>query len=398
MKVKFNQKKYIYPLFVFPFIFLMFYVYNSLGLNTKKEKSVVAEGLQGRLSDPSQQVVESNLKDKLTTYRENYRNAEGYTAIQSLSYEKQEADTFEDLYSIQEKRRLDSLEAALKSQLYTTDIDKVPENHYKPEPLSESDQALLDLINSANQQNIDPSPDDAPSPPSEEDPMERMRQQMALIDSFQNASNPEFIEEQKRIAIQEALEKQRLEFLERKSQVEAANNVSSEFNTLKPTKDKSFIKAIIDEDITGYAGSRIRIRLLEDITVSDQLIEKGTCLYALINGFSAQRVSLNISTIMLNGNIYQINLDVYDIDGLKGLYVPESAFRDFTKDLGTQTLQGVNVSTGDGANDLLMSGVGSMFQSTSQAIAKAIRKNKAKIKNSTHIFLIDSQELNNQYK
>ena len=398
MKVKFNQKKYIYPLFVFPFIFLMFYVYNSLGLNTKEEKAVVAEGLQGRLSDPSQQVVESNLKDKLTTYRENYRNAEGYTAIQSLSYEKQEVDTFEDLYSIHEKRRLDSLEAVLKSQLYTTDIDKGSENHYKPEPLSESDQALLDLINSANQQNINTSPDDAPSPPPEEDPMETMRQQMALIDSFQNASNPEFIEEQKRIAIQEALEKQRLEFLERKSQVEAANNVSSEFNTLKPTKDKSFIKAIIDEDITGYAGSRIRIRLLEDITVSDQLIEKGTCLYALINGFSAQRVSLNISTVMLNGNIYQINLDVYDIDGLKGLYVPESAFRDFTKDLGTQTLQGVNVSTGDGANDLLMSGVGSMFQSTSQAIAKAIRKNKAKIKNSTHIFLIDSQELNNQYK
>lgn len=115
MKVKFNQKKYIYPLFVFPFIFLMFYVYNSLGLNTKEEKAVVAEGLQGRLSDPSQQVVESNLKDKLTTYRENYRNAEGYTAIQSLSYEKQEADTFEDLYSIQEKRRLDSLEAVLKA-------------------------------------------------------------------------------------------------------------------------------------------------------------------------------------------------------------------------------------------------------------------------------------------
>ncbi|WP_319591726.1 conjugative transposon protein TraM [uncultured Draconibacterium sp.] len=394
MKVKFNQKKYIYPLFVFPFIFLMFYVYNSLGLNTKEEKAVVAEGLQGRLSDPSQQVVQSNLKDKLTTYRENYRNAEGYTAIQSLSYEKQEADTFEDLYSIQEKRRLDSLEAVLKSQLYTSDIDKGSENHYKPEPLSESDQALLDLINSANQQNVD-SNTEAPNPPPEEDPMETMRQQMALIDSFQNASNPEFIEEQKRIAIQEALDKQRLEFLEKKSQVEAANNVSSEFNTLKPTKDKSFIKAIIDEDITGYAGSRIRIRLLEDITVSDQLIQKGTCLYALINGFSAQRASLNISTVMLNGNIYQINLDVYDIDGLKGLYVPESAFRDFTKDLGTQTLQGVNVSTGDGANDLLMSGVGSMFQSTSQAIAKAIRKNKAKIKNSTHIFLIDSQELNN---
>ncbi|MFV0591554.1 MAG: conjugative transposon protein TraM [Draconibacterium sp.] len=396
MKVNFNQKKYIYPLIFFPFIFLMFYVFNTLGLNTEKDV-IVVEGLQDQLSDPSQQVKDANLKDKLTTYRENFRDADGYTAIQSLSYDEQEADTFEDLYSTQEKRRLDSLEAVLKSQLYTSDIDKGQENYYNPnpEPLSESDQALLDMINNSNQQNIQPGYDNNPPPRKEEDPMETIRQQMALIDSFQNANNPEYIERQKKIAVQEALEKQRQEFLEKKSHVEAADNVSSEFNTLKPLKDKSFIKAIIDEDVKGYAGSRIRIRLLEDITVSDQLIKKGTCLYALINGFSAQRVALNISTVMLNGSIYNINLDVYDIDGLKGLYVPESAFRDFTKDLGTQTLQGVNISTDEGANEMLMSGVSNMFQSTSQAIAKAIRKNKAKIKNSSHIFLIDSQELNN---
>ncbi len=40
-----------------------------------------------------------------------------------------------------------------------------------------------------------------------------------------------------------------------------------------------------------------------------------------------------------------------------------------------------------------MSGVQKAFRSTSQAIAQAIRKNKVKIKYSTYVYLIDSQEL-----
>jgi len=76
------------------------------------------------------------------------------------------------------------------------------------------------------------------------------------------------------------------------------------------------------------------------------------------------------------------------------LYVPESAFRDFTKDLGTNTVQGVTIDdsgSGSVASQFMMSTVDKVFESTSSAIAGIIRKNKAKIKYNSYLYLIDTK-------
>lgn len=101
---------------------------------------------------------------------------------------------------------------------------------------------------------------------------------------------------------------------------------------------------------------------------------------------------------MKGNKIMPINLDVYDTDGMIGLYVPASAFREFTKQLGGNSVQGLNISTSstEDQSQFLMSTMQRAFQSTSQAISKAIRQNKANLKYSTYIYLIDSQELKNQ--
>jgi len=65
--------------------------------------------------------------------------------------------------------------------------------------------------------------------------------------------------------------------------------------------------------------------------------------------------------------------------------------------LGNNTIQGVSIEdngTGSAASQLLMSTAGKMFESTSSAIAGAIRKDKAKIKYNSYIYLIDSQKSN----
>jgi conjugative transposon TraM protein len=135
--------------------------------------------------------------------------------------------------------------------------------------------------------------------------------------------------------------------------------------------------------------------LLEDIEAGGATVKKGTYLYALINGFSEQRVTLQVKSIFCEGKILPVKLDLYDTDGLPGLYVPESAFRDFTKDLGTNTVQGVTIDesgSGSAASQMLMSTVGKMFESTSSAIAGIIRKDKAKLKYNTYIYLIDNSK------
>ncbi len=94
---------------------------------------------------------------------------------------------------------------------------------------------------------------------------------------------------------------------------------------------------------------------------------------------------------MRKGKLLPVNLEIYDVDGLQGLYIPESAFREFTQELGSNSMQGFNLTTesSQSSAQFLLSSAQRAFQSTSQAIAKAIRKNKANLKYSTFIYLIE---------
>src|SRR5699024_2285904 len=133
------------------------------------------------------------------------------------------------------------------------------------------------------------------------------------------------------------------------------------------------IKAIIDEDIKGYLGSRIRLRLLEDTYAEKYKIPKGTFIYAQISGFREQRVNLSIVSIKLKGDIIHVHLTVYDIDGIQGLYVPNSNFREMMREMGMTTVQGQPmIMTDQSFSASLLSNV---VQSTSHSIAALIRKN-----------------------
>ncbi|MGV8135954.1 MAG: conjugative transposon protein TraM [Mangrovibacterium sp.] len=401
MKIKFNQPRYILPLVIFPFTFLAFYIYQDLFAKQDEVVLTGNDGLQENIAQPSEEVTGKSLSDKLATYQKHFKEADGQTAISGLETEESQAPGFVDLYTSEEQDRLDSMGAVLTGNPASRRPGRrASPNDYalSPGSLSETDQALLELINQSKTQERQKKFDKTVPPQQkqqEEDPLAMMRAQYALIDSFQKANDPGHKARVQREAAQKAMQEELERMRQSKMSVQRVNQISGVFNTLKPESKQTFIKAIIDEEVTGYAGYRIRIRLLEDILVGEMLLAKGTCLYATIDGFSAQRVTLSIRSVLRNDQILPVNLDIYDMDGMKGLYVPESAFREFTRQLGSNSFQGMNMTTSgtEEQSRFLMSGVQKAFRSTSQAIAQAIRKNKVKIKYSTYVYLIDSQEL-----
>lgn len=68
-------------------------------------------------------------------------------------------------------------------------------------------------------------------------------------------------------------------------------------------------------------GSRVSVRLLEDMVVGGTLIPKNTHLMAMcaISG----RLNLTISSVEMNSRIYQLGYEAYDTDGGKGIYCPD---------------------------------------------------------------------------
>jgi len=382
MSINFKQPKYIMPLLALPFLILFFYVYHSSSAKNKKQVQHNA-GFNASVGEVSPDIQKKELTDKLDAYRNTYKEADGNTAVNAIPSEKSADPGFNNNYSEQQKRTLDSINRALKMKFAGT---------APPPGITAQDKAMAEALNHINH----PPKNAGSAPPSavEKDPMQVFRQQMAYMDSIRKAEDPAYLAKQKELAKAKAAEAKPGE---KPLTVTKADAALADFNTIRPDKDQTFIMAIIDENVTGYADSRIRLRLLEDIMAGNTLIRKGTYLYALVSGFTGQRVNLSIKSIIYENQRLPVKLDVYDTDGLLGLYVPESQFRDFTKDLGTNTIQGVSIEdngTGSAASQLLMSSADKMFESTSTAIAGAIRKDKAKIKYNSYIYLIDSQKSN----
>lgn len=66
-----------------------------------------------------------------------------------------------------------------------------------------------------------------------------------------------------------------------------------------------------------------------------------------MSGFSSGRVKGNITSILIEDELVKVSLSLYDTDGMEGLYVPNSQFRETSKDVASGAVSGnLNMNTG----------------------------------------------------
>ena len=324
----------------------------------------------------------------------NDENKDGRTMIQGFDKENDSLFAYTDNLNEQQKRYLDSIEYVQKNGFNQKQSAKVRESYYTPNANAQKQQddedfnrsmEMMRMLNEGNKS------EETKQEEKEYDPVKGLREQMLFLDSLEKSKDPAYKRQMEAQGRMKANKDKMDEFLNSTMQVSKTRNLGA-FNHISKQKENFTIKSVIDENIKGYLGSRIRLRLLEDIFIGKKKVQvkKGTFLYAEISGFSQQRVFLNIVSVMVDNDIYPINLSIYDMDGMKGLYVPSSAFREMTRELGANSIQGVNVESGQG---FFTSLAGNLFQSASQAVTAIIRKNKVTLKYNSYIYLIDEKDL-----
>lgn len=405
MKINFKQSKYVLPIIFIPFICIFFYVYQSRASKPVVEET--PEGLQESLADVSGNVKETSITNKLDAFRNQYKEADGATAIGAISTD-QSMLLDESMMDSVDQEYMNKFGSGYQAPTRVAG-NRSTGSSYTPsaKTMSKEDAELARALNELSRSSSSPISANYDSKLSyqneqyvqekDQDPMEVFRQQMAYMDSVSKANDPDYIAEQKKIEAMEQAEKALANTP--KLAVDKVDATPRVFNTVRKEQEESFVKAIIDENVQGYAGSRIRLRLLDDVNVGGHLVKKGTYIYAQISSFSEQRVGLSVVSIIKENKIFPVSLEVYDLDGMQGLYVPDSEFREFSKQLGNRSMQGINMeSDPENTSQFIMSSMQKVFTSTSSAIANLIRKNKAKIKYNTFIYLIDSKELQNQQR
>ncbi|HAP96417.1 conjugative transposon protein TraM [Epilithonimonas hominis] len=408
-KINLKQPQYILPLIALPFVLMVGHFFNQFSEGMSKDKNQLTTSKD--ISTDFGSIGErSDIKGKTDAYADFFdKKTDGRTMIDGFGDEQDSLQSFDDNLSDRQKRYVDSLNYAReKEKLNNLSRQSRQQSYYNAMDGRQSRQRedeqyerSMKMLKMLNGDNDNPKNSESSEGKNNEasdwknQQMSLMREQMMLMDSIEKANNPELKEQAKALERMKKNDKDVDFFLNSTLKVTKASK-SADFNSIYKQKESSFIKAVIDENIKGFLGSRIRIRLLEDVYVGNTKITKGTPLYALISGFSLQRVNLYIVSVMHQNEILPINLNIYDIDGMEGLYVPSSAFREMTRTMGQNIVQGQNLSSG--STDFFTNTISSVYQSTSKTIADLIRTNKAKIKYNSFVYLIDNKELENRKK
>lgn len=390
-KLDFKQKKYVLPLLALPFLLLFVYV----GAQFTKEDKPKDQPKELSLSLGETQ---DSIMTKNDAYDAFFKKDDNRTMLEGLDKEEDSLYNYDDQLSLAQKRKIDSLKAVSSRQNQYREKGN-PSSYYQPNQQNEDSDykrssEIIRMLNDKSygkQENgYDSESSKVTSKNEPQDPVKYLKQQMLVMDSLEKARDPEY---QSKLAAEQKLKtnKEKMnEFLNSTFNV-SKSGINNDFNTFYKEKENSFIKAVIDENNKGFLGSRIRFRLLEDIFVGNKKISKGSILYGQISGFSMQRVDLNIVSVFTKGEIFPVNLSIYDVDGMKGLYVPQSVFRDMIRDMGSNSIQGTQMDMGGQG---FFTSLGSkLFTSTSKSITNLIKTNKAKLKYNSYVFLIDEKQL-----
>ncbi|UMQ41592.1 conjugative transposon protein TraM [Chryseobacterium sp. Y16C] len=389
-KINFKQRKYVLPLLALPFLLLFAYVGAQFAKEDKpKDKPKELSLSLGESKD--------SILNKNDAYDAFFKKDDNRTMLEGLDKEQDSLLSYDDQLSLAQKRKIDSLKA-VSSRQNRYQAKGTPSSYYDPKQQNEDkdykrSSEIIRMLNdksygkSETSHSIENSKGTNSVQP---DPVKYLKQQMLVMDSLEKARDPEY---QSKLAAEQRLKtnKEKMEeFLNSTFNV-SKSGINSVFNAFYKEKENSFIKAVIDENNKGFLGSRIRFRLLEDIFVGNRKISQGSILYGQISGFSMQRVDLKIVSVFTNGEIFPVNLSIYDVDGMKGLYVPQSVFRDMIREMGSNSVQGTQMDVGGQG---FFTSIGSkLFTSTSKSIANLIKTNKAKLKYNSYVFLIDEKQL-----
>jgi len=386
-KIDLKKPKYILPLIVLPFAFVFNYV--ALEFSPKAE----AKGTTHAFKETDEIITElpdANLEkrginDKLGAGLEEHKLRTDYSAIRELEVEQTGNKQYGSVYSEEEKRMLDSINNNIITNRESPGfMNRVNERQYA----DRNRYAATTPAASSRPRSYQKSES------SYEKEMRLFKEQMRFVDSLGKAEQDQ--EQKSKIRKTAKKENQVAEAPAPEAMAvrKTANPNAAYFNTVKNDGEEQFIKAILDEGLKVRDGGRIRIRLLDDIYVSNYEIEKGGYLYGTVSGFGDQRVEITITSLLYGNQIIPVNLSIYDNDGLAGIYVPESQFRDFTKQLAANTTNGQTVSfdnNPENTNQVLFSMLDKMAQTTTRAVGKSVRQNKAKLKYNTTVYLIDNK-------
>jgi conjugative transposon TraM protein len=389
-KINWRQPKYVLPAILYPLLlgagYLIFDLFD-VQLAEKPSDMQTTEYLNPEL--PQAQLNSDGIGGKYENMAKSYGKIQDYSAVENIDRDNTiETEDYDSKYTDADLAFLDS-EAEKRLQELQDQLDasrrrgEAMGSDSIASPLDKGQQRQQEALDELNKALAEA----------------RLKGQKMVEQPNEAADNQADLSNTGQVKQNENAVSQPAEDEETQTVVKAKKPASAYFNTLAENEpEPRLIKAIIDENIKAVDGSRVRLRLLDDVEINGVMLSKGSYMYATMSGFGSQRVKGNVKSLMVDDELVKVNLTIYDTDGMEGLYVPSSSFRETSKDIASGAMSSnMSINNGSYSNSFTqwgMQAIQNAYQQTSNAISKAIRKNKATLKYGTFVYLVNSRDAN----
>ena len=400
-EIRFNQPKYVIPALVYVFgLFIGWMVIDMFHTEIEDKETGLETTEYLNTNLPQANIKDDGIGNRYDNMKKSFGAVKDFSAVENIErYEEGTLEKFQSRYSDDERDRI-AEDAAARS----AELDRLREMSEAIEQGAEKGRGLY------SEGETTPQTEDQRLAASKARQDSAMAELTRVLNESRQTGRQKVVDARDTIALaaenavknKDNVNADAVHSIDEEEEatevVKVLTQQNSYFNTIADNDPQpKMIKAIIDEDITAVNGSRVRLRLLDDIQIGEVTMKKGSYLYATMSGFGSQRVKGTVQSILANDELVKVSLTLYDTDGLEGLYVPQSKFRETAKNVGSGAMSGsMSFSQGGSSGDMLkqwgMNALNNAYQKTTNAIGNAVKQNKAKLKYGTQVYLINSKE------
>lgn len=257
-----------------------------------------------------------------------------------------------------------------QSQPVKTEDYREMSNALEPNPkLNSSVERLEGMLQSMNQA------DDSDT---------ELRQLSSMMDKIMDIQHPERVKSKLK---EKSIEENKIVFAVN-SKAEDDTIVNGFYGLENETgiKEPNAIEAVVNENQVLVNGAILKLRLLNDMYIKNFKIPAGNFVFGIVS-LNGERLEIKISSIRSENSIYPVKMEVYDMDGLPGIYVPGAISRDVAKQSADNSLQTMQFTTLDPsfAAQATAAGIGTL----KNLLSKKIKLVKVMVKAGYKVLLKD---------
>lgn len=335
----------VLPLLVIPFLTMAFWALG--GGKRKQESAVTTTGLN--LGLPDARLKDNNLLDKLGFYEKADKDSLKMEEwMRSDPYFKRDTtpvfpNELEDLTTITAGKYNQRMNTSLYEKQLNNPEDQIMEklkllqdqlkNPLPVETVATSGNqfsAELDRLESLMRSNASTGED------------QEMRQLQGTLDKILDIQHPDRVKERSikdKGAVYAVRKDKEVDTL-----VKGFYTYSDERELQAP--EQNAVEAIIASNQTIVNGAVVKFRLVSDVFIKGQLVPAST-QFSGIAALDGERLRVEINSIRYGKSIYPVKLEVFDMDGLSGIYIPGTINRDVAKESLNNSLSLADITSVD---------------------------------------------------